>query len=183
MPRNALSPPRACCCKPCFCAPAAVLAATAITGVMQALLGGQPLLIVGVAEPIVLTYKFMFDFAQKQDGIGTQLFLPWCAWACVWASLLILLLAALNACAYINHFTRLAGELFGALIAVRRVLLGSPALLMYSAGVISARSLPQMLFLQQAIKGSIDEFHYNAVAAEAGVEALAGTGICVTAAQ
>lgn len=46
----------------------AVLAATAITGVMQALIGGQPLLIVGVAEPIVLTYGYMYDFAKGREG-------------------------------------------------------------------------------------------------------------------
>ena len=34
-----------------------VLAATAICGTLQAVAGGQPLLIVGVAEPIVLTYQ------------------------------------------------------------------------------------------------------------------------------
>ena len=41
-----------------------VLIATAITGVAQALVGGQPLLIVGVAEPIVLIYSFMYQFAK-----------------------------------------------------------------------------------------------------------------------
>ena len=41
-----------------------VLIATAITGVAQALIGGQPLLIVGVAEPIVLIYTFMYQFAK-----------------------------------------------------------------------------------------------------------------------
>jgi len=36
-----------------------VLAATAICGTLQAVAGGQPLLIVGVAEPIVLTYQVL----------------------------------------------------------------------------------------------------------------------------
>jgi len=45
-----------------------VLSATAITGVLQAVLGGQPLLIVGVAEPLVLVYKYMFDFADGRNG-------------------------------------------------------------------------------------------------------------------
>ena len=34
-----------------------MLVATAFCGIVQAVAGGQPLLIVGVAEPIVLTYK------------------------------------------------------------------------------------------------------------------------------
>ena len=37
-----------------------VLAACAITGTLQSIAGGQPLLIVGVAEPIVLVYKYMW---------------------------------------------------------------------------------------------------------------------------
>ena len=41
-----------------------VLIATAITGVAQAVIGGQPLLIVGVAEPIVLIYSFMYQFVK-----------------------------------------------------------------------------------------------------------------------
>ena len=41
-----------------------MLIATAITGVAQAMIGGQPLLIVGVAEPIVLIYSFMYQFAK-----------------------------------------------------------------------------------------------------------------------
>ena len=39
---------------------AQVLLPTAICGVLQAVIGGQPLLIVGVAEPIVLVYVFMY---------------------------------------------------------------------------------------------------------------------------
>lgn len=109
-----------------------VLAATAITGVLQAVVGGQPLLIVGVAEPIVITYKFMYEFAKDREGLGPALFLPWAAWTCVWTAAFILLLSAAGACAYISRFTRFAGELFGGLIA--------------------------LLFMQQAIKGSVEEF-------------------------
>ena len=51
-------------------------------------------------------------------GLGREHFLAWAAWTCVLASGMILLLALLNACAYIDKFTRMAGELFGMLIAV-----------------------------------------------------------------
>lgn len=37
---------------------------------------------------------------------------------CVWSSIMLLLLAILGACSLINRFTRVAGELFGLLIAV-----------------------------------------------------------------
>jgi len=50
-----------------------VLIATAITGVTQALIGGQPLLIIGVAEPIVLIYSFMYQFAKGDLSLPQQL--------------------------------------------------------------------------------------------------------------
>lgn len=37
---------------------------------------------------------------------------------CLWTGLLLFLLAVLGACTFINRFTRLAGELFGILIAM-----------------------------------------------------------------
>lgn len=84
----------------------------------QSILGGQPLLIIGVAEPIVLIYGFMYSFCSSTPGLGRALFLPWCGWVCVWTALLCLLLALSNACQGISRFTRFSGELFGALIAI-----------------------------------------------------------------
>ena len=109
-----------------------VLAACAMTGVLQAVIGGQPLLIVGVAEPIVLVYKYMYDFAKDKDDLGRDLFLPWSSWVCVFTSIFVMVLSVTNACVYIKRFTRYAGEAFGALIAI--------------------------LFMQQAIKGAVNEF-------------------------
>uniref|UniRef100_A0A0E0EMU0 Bicarbonate transporter-like transmembrane domain-containing protein n=1 Tax=Oryza meridionalis TaxID=40149 RepID=A0A0E0EMU0_9ORYZ len=101
------------------------LASTALCGIIHSFLGGQPLLILGVAEPTVLMYTFMFNFAKDRPDLGRRLFLAWTA-------ILLFLLAILGACSIINRFTRIAGELFGLLIA--------------------------MLFMQQAIKGLVDEF-------------------------
>ncbi|XP_071902176.1 probable boron transporter 2 [Coffea arabica] len=108
------------------------LASTALCGVVHSIVGGQPLLILGVAEPTVLMYTFMFDFAKDRKDLGQKLFLAWTGWVCVWTALLLFLLAILGACSIINRFTRLAGELFGLLIA--------------------------MLFMQQAIRGVVEEF-------------------------
>ncbi|GAB2289509.1 Boron transporter 1 [Dionaea muscipula] len=108
------------------------LASTALCGVIHSIFGGQPLLILGVAEPTVLMYTFMYNFAKDRKDLGHHLFLAWAAWVCVWTALLLFLLAILGACSIINRFTRLAGELFGLLIA--------------------------MLFLQQAIRGAVEEF-------------------------
>ncbi|KAK1298591.1 putative boron transporter 2 [Acorus calamus] len=108
------------------------LASTALCGIIHSLIGGQPLLILGVAEPTVLMYTFMYDFAKDRQDLGHKLFLAWTGWVCVWTALLLFVLAILGACSIINRFTRVAGELFGLLIA--------------------------MLFMQQAIRGLVDEF-------------------------
>ncbi|KAI4336151.1 hypothetical protein L6164_014716 [Bauhinia variegata] len=108
------------------------LASTALCGIIHSIIGGQPLLILGVAEPTVLMYTFMYNFAKDRKDLGHKLFLPWTGWVCVWTALLLFLLAILGACSIINRFTRIAGELFGLLIA--------------------------MLFMQQAIRGLVEEF-------------------------
>lgn len=56
------------------------LASTALCGIMHSLVGGQPLLILGVAEPTVIMYTFMFNFAKNRPDLGPHLFLPWTAW-------------------------------------------------------------------------------------------------------
>ncbi|KAH0933913.1 hypothetical protein HID58_011030 [Brassica napus] len=108
------------------------LVSTALCGVIHSIIGGQPLLILGVAEPTVIMYTFMFNFAKNRQDLGSNLFLAWTGWVCLWTGLLLFLLAILGACSFINRFTRLAGELFGILIA--------------------------MLFMQEAIRGVVDEF-------------------------
>ncbi|KAL6333966.1 hypothetical protein AAG906_000017 [Vitis piasezkii] len=96
------------------------LASTAICGIIHSILGGQPLLILGVAEPTVIMYTYLYNFAKGRAEV------------CVWTALMLFLLAIFNACDIINRFTRIAGELFGMLIAV--------------------------LFIQEAIKGVVNEF-------------------------
>ncbi|CAL5443188.1 unnamed protein product [Camellia sinensis] len=98
------------------------LASTAICGIIHSMFGGQPLLILGVAEPTVIMYTYLYNFTKEKADLGQELFL-----VCVWIAILLLLPAAFNACTIINRFTRIAGELFGTLIAV--------------------------LFMQEAIKG------------------------------
>ncbi|XVF22029.1 hypothetical protein REPUB_Repub12eG0139200 [Reevesia pubescens] len=108
------------------------LASTALCGIIHSIIGGQPLLILGVAEPTVIMYTFMFNFVKDIPDLGRDLFLAWTGWVCVWTAGLLVLLSILGACSIINRFTRVAGELFGLLIA--------------------------MLFMQQAIKGLVEEF-------------------------
>ncbi|XP_074285211.1 boron transporter 4-like isoform X1 [Silene latifolia] len=108
------------------------LASTAICGIIHSIFGGQPLLILGVAEPTVIMYSYLYNFAKGNKALGQQLYLAWAGWVCVWTALLLVLLSILNAATIINRFTRVAGELFGMLITV--------------------------LFIQEAIKGVVSEF-------------------------
>jgi hypothetical protein len=85
---------------------------------LQSVVGGQPLLIIGVAEPIVIIYGFMYDFASSTPGLGVDLFLPWAGWVCIFTALLCCLLAVGGASEGITYFTRFSGELFGGLIAI-----------------------------------------------------------------
>ncbi|KAL5156542.1 Boron transporter 4 [Glycine soja] len=94
------------------------LASTAICGIIHSILGGQPLLIVGVAEPTIIMYTYLYNFAKNRDSLGRELFLAWAGWVCVWTALLLFLLAIFNAGNIINRFTRIAGEIFGMLITV-----------------------------------------------------------------
>ncbi|NP_001352615.1 boron transporter-like protein 2 isoform 1 [Zea mays] len=108
------------------------LASTAICGIIHSILGGQPLLIVGVAEPTIIMYTYLYNFAKNHQALGEQLYLAWTGWVCIWTAIMLFLLATFNASNVISRFTRIAGELFGMLITV--------------------------LFLQEAIKGMISEF-------------------------
>ncbi|XP_047162278.1 boron transporter 4-like [Vigna umbellata] len=109
------------------------LASTAICGIIHSILGGQPLLIIGVAEPTIIMYTYLYNFAKDKTSLGRELFLAWAGWVCLWTALLLFLLAIFNAGNIINRFTRIAGELFGMLITV--------------------------LFIQEAIKGIVSEFN------------------------
>ncbi|KAJ0755431.1 putative bicarbonate transporter [Helianthus annuus] len=109
------------------------LASTAICGLIHSILGGQPLLILGVAEPTVIMYTYLYNFAKGKHDLGRELFLAWAGWVCTWTAVLLFLLAIFNACVVINRFTRIAGETFGMLIAA--------------------------LFIQEAIKGLVSEFN------------------------
>ncbi|XP_057454220.1 boron transporter 4-like isoform X3 [Lotus japonicus] len=108
------------------------LTSTALCGIIHSIFGGQPLLILGVAEPTIIMYTYLYNFAKNRDGLGQELYLAWAGWVCVWTALLLFLLAAFNAATIVNRFTRVAEELFGMLITV--------------------------LFLQEAIKGMVEEF-------------------------
>lgn len=56
------------------------LASTAICGIIHSIFGGQPLLILGVAEPTVIMYTYLYNFAKGRSALGSELFLAWAGW-------------------------------------------------------------------------------------------------------
>lgn len=65
------------------------LASTALCGIIHSIIGGQPLLILGVAEPTVIMYTFMFNFAKNRPDLGSKLFVAWTGWYCLYSCLQI----------------------------------------------------------------------------------------------
>ena len=47
----------------------------------------------------------MYDFANPRANLGPDLFLAWAAWTCVWAALMIFLVAASGACRWGFRYT------------------------------------------------------------------------------
>lgn len=60
--------------------PVDTLVSTAICGIIQSVIGGQPLLILGVEEPTVIMYAYLYSFSKRRKDLGPHLFLPWTAW-------------------------------------------------------------------------------------------------------
>ena len=56
------------------------LASTALCGIIHSIFGGQPLLILGVAEPTVIMYTYLYNFAKGRKELGQELYLAWAGW-------------------------------------------------------------------------------------------------------
>jgi hypothetical protein len=56
------------------------LASTAICGIIHSVFGGQPLLILGVAEPTVIMYTYLYTFSKGREELGKKLYLAWAGW-------------------------------------------------------------------------------------------------------
>jgi hypothetical protein len=95
--------------------PAHTLLATAVASVVQALIGGQPLLVVGVAEPIVIIWAFLAAFCRSHN----LPYLAFCGWTCVFAAVFLSVAAfASLANRTVSRFTRFSCETFGTVISV-----------------------------------------------------------------
>eukprot|EP00227_Mantoniella_beaufortii_P017279 CAMPEP_0197574932 /NCGR_PEP_ID=MMETSP1326-20131121/505_1 /TAXON_ID=1155430 /ORGANISM="Genus nov. species nov., Strain RCC2288" /LENGTH=623 /DNA_ID=CAMNT_0043137603 /DNA_START=78 /DNA_END=1952 /DNA_ORIENTATION=+ len=95
-----------------------IICATAMGGFIQSILGGQPLLIVGIAGPVVMLYQYLFNYCKEAEDLGVELFRPFCSWVLIITGGLHFVIAFVNASEYVHSFTRFAGETFGSLIGI-----------------------------------------------------------------
>ncbi len=91
-----------------------MIAATAVCGVIYALISGQPLIVLGGTGPLLVFTAILYGLC-KQYEIP---FLPTYAWVGFWTALLMIILAVTDASCLMKYFTRFTDEIFAALISV-----------------------------------------------------------------
>ena len=93
-----------------------MIAASAFCGIVYALIGGQPLIILGGTGPLmiftVLFYDLCGSFSEPLP------FLPTLAWVGLWSSLFLFIMAATDSCCLMRYFTRFTDEIFAAMISI-----------------------------------------------------------------
>lgn len=91
-----------------------MMTATAICGLLYALLSGQPLTIIGSTGPIIIFIGLLYSVCVDW-GLP---FLPVFCWVGLWTMVLVLVMAALDVASWIRYFTRFTDEIFAALISL-----------------------------------------------------------------
>ncbi|MEQ1948922.1 MAG: sodium bicarbonate transporter family protein [Bryobacteraceae bacterium] len=91
-----------------------MLVSTAFCGILYALFSGQPLTILGSTGPVIVFIGLLFDLCTR----WSVPFLPALAWVGLWTSLILVVLAAVEASRLIRWFTRFTDEIFAALISL-----------------------------------------------------------------
>ena len=120
-----------------------VLLSTALSASIFSIFAGQPLVIVGVTGPVSMLTISIYNMAKSLDVN----FLPFYAWAQIWAALMHMFLAAANACDYIAYVTRFSCETFGVLIAVIYLYTGITGVVDYFNGDFSTALMELLLTL------------------------------------
>jgi len=118
-----------------------VLLSTAISGAIFSIIGGQPLVILGVTGPVSILTISIFNMTESL-GIN---FLPFYAWAQIWAAIMHWALAATNSCNYIRYVTRFSCETFGVLIAIIYLDTGIRGIVKYFSDEDFGRALLELI--------------------------------------
>lgn len=108
-----------------------VIFATAIGGMLTAVLSGQPLVIVGIEGPTLVFYLAIFQLSKDYKFP----FLPFMAWVCTWAAFFLTVLALCGASSLVKTVTRFTEDIFELLIG--------------------------LIYLALAIEGMEESFHHH----------------------
>ncbi|XP_061185498.1 electrogenic sodium bicarbonate cotransporter 1-like [Saccostrea echinata] len=88
--------------------------AAAVTGILFALFGGQPLNILGSTGPMLVLEAIIYNLCKDNDWD----FMPMRFWVGMWTVGIILLIVTFNLSALVKYITRFTEESFATLIAV-----------------------------------------------------------------
>jgi hypothetical protein len=91
-----------------------VLLSTGASGIIWALIGGQPLCIVGVTMSALIFTSVCYILAQELQAP----FLPWLGWICVMSGLMHMLLAVSGLVRFVHQTTAFSCEIFGFFVSV-----------------------------------------------------------------
>jgi hypothetical protein len=101
-----------------------MLVATAVTGIVYALIGGQPLMINGGTGPVLAFTWVLYELSKSMDVP----FLTFQAWIGVWVTIYMLIAAFVDLNRILHHATRFTDDIFSGLISAIFIVnaLGSP---------------------------------------------------------
>ena len=88
--------------------------ALSINGIIHAVFGGQPLVMLGFTFPLVMFDTVLYKICQLADLD----YLPFRMWIGMWSIVFLLLFVAFGVSVYIRYFTRFTIEIFVAVVAV-----------------------------------------------------------------
>lgn len=90
------------------------LGATALGGILYALLSAQPLTIIGTTGPLLAFLKVLYETC----ALYNVPFLPVYSWVGLWSSLLLFLSAFFSTSNVVEYFTRFTDDIFSTLISI-----------------------------------------------------------------
>lgn len=88
--------------------------AAAVTGVLFALFGGQPLNILGSTGPMLVLESIIYNLCKDNDWE----FMPTRFWIGMWTTLFLLIIVVFNISASVKYITRFTEDSFATLIAI-----------------------------------------------------------------
>ncbi|MFT4558936.1 MAG: PTS sugar transporter subunit IIA [Planctomycetales bacterium] len=91
-----------------------MIAASAVCGIIYAMVSGQPLIILGGTGPVLIFTVLLY----KQCGIWEVPFLPTYAWVGFWTALIVVVMSVTDSSCLMRYFTRFTDEIFAALISL-----------------------------------------------------------------